>query len=71
MQQRPVTMTLAPSLMNDLAVVKPIPVVPPVSSVFPLSLSTLSPVFICLEALHTEEYDHESYKAMSFVRDGI
>ena len=48
---RPVTITRAPSLMNNLAVAKPKPVVPPVMcAVFPLNLSMLSPVFICLEA---------------------
>jgi hypothetical protein len=58
-------------LMNNLAVAKPMPVVPPViSAVFPLNRSMLSPVFVCLEVLHTPEYDNHSGNARSFVRNG-
>ena len=39
-------------------------------AVFPLNLSMLSPVFICLEVLHTREYDNHSCNARSFVRNG-
>jgi hypothetical protein len=57
--------------MNNLAVAKPMPVVPPVmSAVFPLNRSMLSPVFICLEVLHTREYDTRSGNARGFVRFG-
>src|ERR1022692_392844 len=57
--------------MNNLAVAKPMPVVPPViSALFPLNLSMFSPVFICFEALHTQEYDKHSGNARIFVRSG-
>jgi hypothetical protein len=39
-------------------------------AVFPLNLSMLCPVFICLAALQTQEYDNHSDNARSFVRNG-
>jgi hypothetical protein len=57
--------------MNNLAVAKPMPLVPPViSAIFPLNLSMLPPVFICLEVLHTREYDNHLGNASNFVRNG-
>jgi hypothetical protein len=58
-------------LMNNLAVAKPMPVVPPViTAVFPLNRSMWSPVSLSLEVLHTLEYDTRSGNARSFVRKG-
>ena len=39
-------------------------------AVFPWGLSMLSPVFICLEVLHTLKYDNHSCDARSFVLYG-
>jgi hypothetical protein len=39
-------------------------------AVFPLKLSMLSPLFICLEVLQTPEYDNHSGNTMSFVPNG-
>jgi hypothetical protein len=39
-------------------------------AVFPLNLSLLSTMFICLAALHTLEYDNNRCNARSFVRNG-
>jgi hypothetical protein len=58
-------------LMNNLAVAKPMPVVPPViTAVFPLNRSMLSPVSLSLEVLHTRKYDTHSGNARRFVRYG-